>query len=232
MGGEDDGDAALAQLRGPAPTCRGAARRRRRRSARRGTGCRARGDSALAIITRRFMPPDSSMIFALRLSQSDRSLQHLLDMRRVGRLAEQAAAEADRRPAPSRTRRCAAPAAPGRSSRARGAIVAADVVAVDGDRARARRDDAADDADQRRLAGAVGAEQSEDLALLDLEVDRLQRLERRCIGLGQALDGDDRSIALIRPAAIGGGLRPRSSARGRGGAASARWRRRTGRWPG
>ena len=30
-------------------------------------------ESALAIITRRFMPPDSSMIFALRLSQSDSS---------------------------------------------------------------------------------------------------------------------------------------------------------------
>ena len=50
--------------------------------------------SALAIITRRFIPPDSSMILALRLSHSDRSLQHLLDMRRVGRAAEQAAAEA------------------------------------------------------------------------------------------------------------------------------------------
>ena len=31
-------------------------------------------DSALAIITLRFMPPDSSMILASRLSQSDRSL--------------------------------------------------------------------------------------------------------------------------------------------------------------
>jgi hypothetical protein len=38
-------------------------------------------------------------------------------------------------------------------------------------------DDAADDADQRGLAGAVGAEQSENLALLDLQVDTLERLQ-------------------------------------------------------
>ena len=43
-------------------------------------------------------------------------LQHLLDMGRVLRLAEQAAAEADGVPHRSRTRRCAVPAAPGQSS--------------------------------------------------------------------------------------------------------------------
>ena len=48
--------------------------------------------------------------------------------------------------------------------RARGAIVGDDVVAVDRDGARGRIDDAADDADQRGLAGAVRAEQREDLA--------------------------------------------------------------------
>ena len=60
------------------------------------------------------------------------------------------------------------------------------------DPARGRRDDAADDADQRRLAGAVRAEQREDLALADLEVDALQRLQARGVGLGQAGNGDDR----------------------------------------
>src|SRR3546814_2345686 len=40
---------------------------------------------------------------------------------------------------------------------ARGAIIADRIVPVDGDRARRRRHDAADDADQRRLARAVGA---------------------------------------------------------------------------
>ena len=52
-------------------------------------------------------------------------------------------------------------------------------------RARAGVDDAADDADQRRLAGAVGAEQREDLAAPDLEVDVLERLEARGVGLGR-----------------------------------------------
>jgi hypothetical protein len=45
-----------------------------------------------------------------------------------------------------------------------GAVVAHDVVAVTVTRAAAGVDDAADDADQRGLAGAVGAEQREDLA--------------------------------------------------------------------
>jgi len=54
-----------------------------------------------------------------------------------------------------------------------------------------RRDDAADDVDQRGLAGAVRAEQREDLALLDLQVDALQRLAAAGVGLGEALDGED-----------------------------------------
>ena len=44
-------------------------------------------------------------------------------------------------------------------------------------------DDAADDVDQRRLAGAVRPEQREDLAAADVEVDVLERLEAgRVIG--------------------------------------------------
>ena len=65
-------------------------------------------------------------------------------------------------------------------------------------------DDAADDADQRRLAGAVGAEQREDLAAADLEVDVLESVEAGGVGLGDAGDGDDGwwhkdPIVIVRP---------------------------------
>ena len=94
VGGEDDGDAASRAARAP----------RSHMSLRSSTSTPAVGssrnricgscDSALAISTRRFMPPDSVMILLSFLSQSDRSLQHLLDVRGIARLAEQAAAEA------------------------------------------------------------------------------------------------------------------------------------------
>jgi hypothetical protein len=64
-------------------------------------------------------------------------------------------------------------------------------MAADGDASLAQIGDAADDADQRGLAGAVGAEQGEDLALVDVEIDVLQRLEAGAIGLRQIGDGDD-----------------------------------------
>ena len=116
--------------------------------------------------------------------------QHPLDVGRVGRAPEQAAAELTRRPdalerVGGQLLRDQADLEP------RLAVVAQDVVAVDPHRAPRRGDDAADDADERGLAGAVGAEQREDLALADLEVDRLQRHQPRRIGLGQLLDGDD-----------------------------------------
>ena len=119
---QDDGDAGVAQARARPPTCPCAARRRRRLSARRGTGSSARAPAPWRSAARRFMPPDSVMILLSFLSHSDSCLQHLLDVGRVGRLAEQAAAEADGRPTRSRTRRWSAPAARGRSSRARAVI--------------------------------------------------------------------------------------------------------------
>src|SRR5690606_24038298 len=76
--------------------------------------------------------------------------------------------------------------------RARLAEIPRDVVAVDEDAARAGVDDAADHADQRGLAGAVGAEQREDLAAADLEVDPAQGMEARLVGLVELLDGNDR----------------------------------------
>ena len=51
-----------------------------------------------------------------------------------------------------------------------------DVPAAKGDAARARRLDAGDGADQARLAGAVGADDGDELALLRLERDAVQRL--------------------------------------------------------
>jgi len=72
-------------------------------------------------------------------------------------------------------------------------VLAPDVVPVDEHLPRSRVDDPADDADERRLAGAVRTEEREDLALRDLEVDRLQRLEARREGLAQLLDGENGS---------------------------------------
>jgi hypothetical protein len=64
-------------------------------------------------------------------------------------------------------------------------------VAVDHDGPRRRIDDAANDADQRRLAGAVRAEESEDLAAAYLEIDPFKRLKSGGVGLAEILDADD-----------------------------------------
>ncbi|PAV69056.1 hypothetical protein WR25_04918 [Diploscapter pachys] len=53
----------------------------------------------------------------------------------------------------------------------------------DVDRAGRRRDDAADDADQRRLAGAVRAEQREDFALVDRQFDAVESGEAALIAI-------------------------------------------------
>src|SRR4029078_5892472 len=75
--------------------------------------------------------------------------------------------------------------------RARRTIGADDVVTGGGAAARAGLDDVADDADQRRLARAVGTQQREDLAAAYLEVDVLERLETGSKGLGESGDRDD-----------------------------------------
>src|SRR3546814_15609927 len=69
--------------------------------------------------------------------------------------------------------------------RPRGAIALNMVVARDGHRPRAGRDDAADDADQRRLARAVRPEQRENLALVDRQVDAGQGLVTALVGLAE-----------------------------------------------
>src|SRR5205085_1565689 len=81
---------------------------------------------------------------------------------------------------------------------ARRAPVAEDVVTADRHRAGARRDDTADDVDERGLAGAIRAEQRENLALADLEVDVLQRVQARGVTLLEPGDGNNRRHAEPR----------------------------------
>ena len=115
--------------------------------------------------------------------------------------------------------------------RARGAVVRDDVMAVDRHGARGRLDDAADDADQRGLAGAVRAEQREDLAAADVEIDVLERLEARthrswrdsrrkwlisCGGLLELAMAGATFVSLRRMA--GGMCRPAGDSRYRAGA--------------
>ena len=89
--------------------------------------------------------------------------EHLLDLSGIGRLAEQAAAEADRRP--DALERIARQLLRHQADhRARGAVVLEDVMAAHRHGARGRRHDAADDVDERCLAGAVRPQQAEDLA--------------------------------------------------------------------
>src|SRR5690606_22134373 len=56
---------------------------------------------------------------------------------------------------------------------------------------------AADDADERGLAGAVGPQQSEDLAAVHLEVDVPERGEARSVGLAESLDRYDGRQAVV-----------------------------------
>jgi hypothetical protein len=66
-----------------------------------------------------------------------------------------------------------------------------DIMAADGDAALAEVGYAADDADQRGLAGAVRSQQRKDLAAVDFQVDIVKRLETGAIGLRQICNGND-----------------------------------------
>src|SRR6185312_5502127 len=106
------------------------------------------------------------------------------------RLAEQATAEADR--SPNRLEGVGMQLLRHQPDQgARGAVILADVVTADGDASLADIGDAADDADQGGLAGAVRSEQCEYLAAADVKVDVLQRLEAGAVGLRQVDDGYD-----------------------------------------
>ncbi len=62
---------------------------------------------------------------------------------------------------------------------------------ADRDRARAGGEDAVEVQHQRGLAGAVGAEQRDPLALVDVQVDAEQRLVAVGVGEGEAPDVED-----------------------------------------
>src|SRR5581483_6677752 len=122
--------------------------------------------SALAIITRRFMPPDSVMILSLRLSQSDRSRSTF----------SQNAAFAAR---PNRPRLKVTVA----QTDSKVSVVSSCGTRPIFVRAARRRDDAAHDVDEGGFAGAVRPEQGEDFALADRKVDPLEGLQTGCVRL-------------------------------------------------
>ena len=62
---------------------------------------------------------------------------------------------------------------------------------IDNDPSLTGVDDAANDADQRGLAGPIGPQQGQDLSSADVEVDAFERLKTRSVGFGQTGDGND-----------------------------------------
>src|SRR4051812_45999708 len=72
-----------------------------------------------------------------------------------------------------------------------------DLGAVEDDAAHPRRHDARDRAQRRRLAGAVRADERDDLAFVDLERDALERLDR-AVERVDVLDDEDRLVAVAR----------------------------------
>ena len=144
----------------------------------------------------------------LALVPQRQALEQDLDLGRVARLAEQAAAEADRRPdaferVGGQFLRHQADAGAGV------AVVGQLVLAVDQHR---RRPTAVTMPQtmliKRRLAGAVGAEQRENLAAADVEVDRSSaprcRWRRTCAGRGSR--GSRRHSASFDRCRLGGGF--------------------------
>ena len=145
--------------------------------------------SARAIIRRRFMPPERPRDIVLRLSQSCSCFRYF-----SARCARQLALDAveARLVDDDGLRRLEhvevdflrhdADAGLGRLE------LAVDVVAEHADAAGRLVHQRGDDADQRGLAGAVGTEQREEIALLDVEVDALQRLDTILVGLDETAD--------------------------------------------
>ena len=135
--------------------------------------------------------------------------EHLFQVGGIRGLAEQAAAELDGVPdALEGIGRQLLRHEPDPGSRR--AVVANDVVSVRQDGSLRRVDDPADDADEGRLARAIGSQQREDLALADLQVDVLQRLEARSVGLGEIGNADDRlhELLYVTMSRSGTGVRP------------------------
>src|SRR5438093_1200559 len=83
------------------------------------------------------------------------------------------------------------------------AVVVAPVLAIDQHLAAAGGDDPADDVDQRRLAGAVRPEKSEDLAALDVEVYGFERVGPGAVGLAKLPDREDGIAHSTGPGSAG-----------------------------
>ena len=77
-------------------------------------------------------------------------------------------------------------------------------LALEGDRAGVRRMDAREDLHERRLAGAVVADDGDDLARRDVEVDVRERRDRS-EGLRDAAQGEDAGIGAGAGWGCGGG---------------------------
>jgi hypothetical protein len=75
-------------------------------------------------------------------------------------------------------------------------------VAEDQRLAARRPDEVADGRDQRRLAGAVGAEQPEELAVADGEVEAVERQQAVVVALGQPAEGERRRLEGLHGHAI------------------------------
>ena len=115
----------------------------------------------------------------------------MLDMGRAGLLAEQTAAE--RNSVPDRLEGVGMQFLGHQADQLPGLAVLDDIVMpAHQNLAGARRDDAADDIDKRRLARAVRPEQGKNLTSLDVEVDVGKRRESALIGLRHVTNGNDR----------------------------------------
>ena len=154
---------------------------------------RSRGSctSARAIMSRRFMPPESERAIGVALVPELELLQvflRALDGEPAGNAVEARLVHDDREHLLELVEvdflRHQADAGLGPVERA------VDVVAEHRDRPAGLPDQRHDDADGRRLARAVRAEQREEVAFGDVEVDAAQRLHAVGVGLGQPANGE------------------------------------------
>ncbi len=140
-------------------------------------------------MSRRFIPPDSvrvrSSFFSVSEKASSSSRVRLASL--AARHPEVAAVVVERlleREEPVQVEVLRREA-----DRGAGLLVVVDrVVAEDADRAGGRLREAGRAVDERRLAGAVGAEEPEELPLADLERYAAQRLRPRRVALDEILD--------------------------------------------
>ena len=200
MGGEHDGHALRVELRGHSPRAAGAARRRRRRSARRAPGSAANGPSpwrpAAAASSRptacahrrRPCPPDGPRGAAPSCAARPWGCRRA----RPGSPAPRSGVKKGSNRISCGTMPIERLALRGCSSMSKPQIVA---------RAAGLVDQPGEDVDQRRLAGAVRAEQPEDAAARHVEADPVQRALAACIGLCTRSIDRDGGFGSHRPQA-------------------------------